>query len=111
LLVRLLALRYDPAWESYFEKRLFKKMQTTRTGKTRIAYLWGRQQGRCRVCGQLLKQEEEQWQVHHLVRRVDGGGDEQDNLELLHDNCHRQLHSQAGSDESDCVSREAFEEA
>ncbi|XGM76492.1 HNH endonuclease [Klebsiella pneumoniae] len=31
--------------------------------------------------------------VHHIIRRVDGGGDEIDNLMMLHPNCHRLLHS------------------
>jgi RNA-directed DNA polymerase len=102
---------YDPQWEGYFEERLHRKMQSTLLGRTRIAYLWREQHGRCRMCGQLMR-EDEPWQVHHRVRRVDGGGDELDNLELLHANCHRQLHSQEEvGKESRCVSQEAFEEA
>ena len=58
------------------------------------------------MCGQLMR-EEEPWQVHHRVKRTDGGGDELDNLELLHANCHRQLHSQEA--EKSCVSQEAFD--
>src|SRR5262249_2857633 len=36
---------YDPAWEAYFEDRLFKKMQSTLGGRQRIWYLWKDQQG------------------------------------------------------------------
>ena len=70
---------YDPRWELYFEERLFQKMQATLAGRGRIAYLWKEQQGRCGGCGQPLR-EGEDWQVHHRVRRTQGGGDERDNL-------------------------------
>jgi RNA-directed DNA polymerase len=101
---------YDPKWEEYFEERLYRRMQSTLTGQGRIQHLWLEQHGRCRVCGQLL-QEGEEWQVHHLVRRSHGGDDGLDNLELLHANCHRQLHSQEEETEADCVPRGALEKA
>jgi RNA-directed DNA polymerase len=101
---------YDPEWEGYFEERLFRKMQSTFEGRGRIYYLWKEQQGRCRMCGQLL-QEEEVWHVHHRVRRSHGGDDGLDNLELFHANCHRQRHSREVGTEADCVSQEAFEKA
>jgi RNA-directed DNA polymerase len=101
---------YDPEWEQYFEERLFQKMQTTLAGREQIAYLWRGQGGRCGGCGQLL-QEEEEWQIHHRVRRVDGGDDGLDNLELLHANCHRQIHSRESGTGPDRVSREAFVKA
>jgi RNA-directed DNA polymerase len=101
---------YDPQWEGYFEERLHSKMQGTLAGRGQIYWLWKEQQGRCPGCGQPL-QEEEQWQLHHKVRRSHGGDDGLDNLELLHANCHRQLHSREALTEADCVSQEAFEEA
>jgi len=101
---------YDPAWERYFEERLYQRMQATLAGRGQIAYLWKEQGGRCSGCGQLL-QEEEEWQIHHRVRRVDGGDDGLDNLELLHANCHRQIHSRESGTGPNCVSREAFEKA
>jgi RNA-directed DNA polymerase len=101
---------YDPEWEGYFEERLFRKMKSTLAGRGRINYLWREQQGRCPVCGQFM-QEEEEWHVHHRLRRTDGGSDELDNLELLHANCHRQRHSQEVGAEADCVSQEALVKA
>jgi RNA-directed DNA polymerase len=100
---------YDPAWEMYFEARLQQRMEATLAGRGQISCLWREQQGRCGGCGQLLREEEE-WHIHHKVRRSLGGGDELDNLELLHANCHRQKHSKRGCDESCCVSQEAFVE-
>ena len=99
---------YDPAWEDYFDKRLYAKMELTLVGRGQIQWLWRGQQGRCPGCGQMLR-EEEPWQVHHRIRRVDGGGDDLDNLEIYHANCHRQRHSNEAGMESDRVSREAFE--
>jgi RNA-directed DNA polymerase len=101
---------YDPEWEAYLEERLYKKMQASLKGRGHIEYLHRQQGGRCGGCGQLL-QEQEEWQIHHRVRRSLGGDDSLDNLELLHANCHRQKHSKHGGDESACVSPEALAEA
>jgi len=83
---------YDPSWEPYLEERLGWKMSQTLTGRGRIEYLWKEQQGRCRVCGQTLRLEEATWQIHHRIWRSRGGQGTYDNLELLHGNCHRQIH-------------------
>ena len=45
-------------------------------------------------CGQLLRIAEEDLHVHHRIGRSRGGPDTADNLELLHVNCHRQIHVQ-----------------
>jgi RNA-directed DNA polymerase len=100
---------YDPEWEMYFEERLQEKMMATLAGHEQIRYLWREQQRRCGGCGQLLREEEE-WHIHHRIRRSLGGGDDLDNLELLHANCHRQKHSKQSCEELCCVSREAFVE-
>jgi RNA-directed DNA polymerase len=101
---------YEPEWEAYFEGRLLREMRGTLAGQGRIYWLWKEQQGRCPVCGQPL-QEEEEWHLHHRVRRSQGGSDGLDNLELLHANCHRQRHSQGVGTEAGCVSQEAFVKA
>jgi len=101
---------YDPEWETYFEERLYRKMQSTLMGRMQIGSLHREQQGKCPMCEQPL-QEEEEWHLHHRVRRSHGGDDRLSNLELLHANCHRQRHVHDGSDESSCVSQEAFAEA
>jgi len=91
-LIRSEANPYEPAWESYYEARLHEKLSATLAGKGRARLLWEEQQGRCPLCGQLLTEESE-WQVHHIHWRVYGGGEALTNLQLLHKNCHRQLHS------------------
>jgi RNA-directed DNA polymerase len=83
---------YDPAWEVYLEARLGWQLTQTRAGRSRIESLWKEQQGRCVICGQPLRREEEDCQIHHRIWRSRGGPDTADNLELLHANCHRQIH-------------------
>lgn len=111
VLIRAAANPYDPAWEEYFEQRLTRRMLRTLAGRSRVRYLWQQQQGRCPVCGQPLTPERG-WQLHHRVWRVHGGGDQAANQELLHPNCHRQVHSQQGSmDQAAPPVEEAFDQA
>jgi RNA-directed DNA polymerase len=85
---------YDPKWELYLEARLGWQLTQTLAGRSRIEYLWKRQKGRCRVCGQPLRLAEEDCTIHHRIWRSRGGSDTVDNLELFHANCHRQIHVQ-----------------
>ena len=84
---------YDPRWELYLEARQRWKMDQTLAGRSRIVYLWKAQEGRCVLCGQPLPESDSvDWQLHHRLWRSHGDGDTVDNLELLHANCHRQIH-------------------
>ena len=85
---------YDPEWEPYLEARLGWQLAQTLTGRGRIESLWKRQEGRCVICGQPLRIAEEDCQIHHRIWRTRGGQDTADNTELLHANCHRQIHVQ-----------------
>ena len=85
---------YDPEWELYLEARWCWQLAQTRTGRSRIEFLWKVQEGRCVVCGQPLQIATEDCHIHHRIWRSDGGWDTVDNLELLHANCHRQIHVQ-----------------
>jgi RNA-directed DNA polymerase len=85
---------YDPKWELYLEARLGWQLSQTLAGRGRIEYLWKDQEGRCVVCGQPLRIAEEDLHIHHRIWRSRGGPDTADNLELLHANCHRQIHVQ-----------------
>ena len=87
---------YDPEWEPYLEERMGWQLAQTLAGRGRIEYLWKEQKGRCVVCGQPLRIAEEDCQIHHRIWRTRGGQDTADNLELLHANCHRQIHVQEG---------------
>jgi RNA-directed DNA polymerase len=85
---------YDPKWELYLEARWGWQLTQTRTGRSRFETLWKEQKGRCMACGQPLRLAEEDCQIHHRVKRTEGGQDTADNMELLHANCHRQIHVQ-----------------
>jgi len=87
---------YDPEWEAYLEGRMAWKMGHTLAGRSRIEYLWKGQDGKCLVCRQPLQAEELPWHLHHRVWRCYGGQSTWDNLELLHVNCHRQIHARKG---------------
>ena len=96
--VREQANPFDPSWAEYFETRLGFTMKSSLSGKRRLLYLWQRQDGNCPHCRQKIT-EETGWQLHHVIRRADGGGDETSNLLLLHPTCHRQLHSRVIGDQ------------
>ncbi len=99
---------YDPEWELYLEERLYWQLEGTLAGRGRIAYLWKVQGGRCVCCGQALRPSEKPWHIHHRQWRSHGGADTVDNLELVHDHCHRQIHYGSVVDGPDRVSREAL---
>jgi RNA-directed DNA polymerase len=85
---------YDPEWELYLEARRGWQLSQTRAGRSRIEFLWKVQKGRCVVCDQPLHPAEGDCHIHHRIWRSRGGPDTADNLELLHANCHRQIHVQ-----------------
>ena len=75
------------------EERLAWKLVHTLAGRGRIEYLWKGQGGQCVVCRQWLRAEDQPWHIHHRRWRCFGGQETFDNLELLHANCHRQIHA------------------
>ncbi len=91
--IRSEANPYDPAWELYLEERMAWKLGHTVAGRGQIDYLWRSQGGKCPVCRQPMPVEEKPWHIHHRVWRCFGGRTTFDNLELLHANCHRQIHA------------------
>ena len=85
---------YAPEDEMYFEQRLEYAWRRSDEGKRKTLTLWLAQSKRCPMCRQLITFESG-WNIHHVIERHKGGGDELGNLVLLHPNCHRQLHSEA----------------
>ncbi|BAU50230.1 RNA-directed DNA polymerase [Sulfurifustis variabilis] len=83
---------FDPTWDEYFEIRLGWKMRRTLAGRRKLSWLWTKQDGRCPQCRQPITNKSG-WHLHHKVWRCHGGSDKLSNLELVHENCHRQKHS------------------
>ncbi|MGL4667183.1 MAG: group II intron maturase-specific domain-containing protein [Saezia sp.] len=91
--IRAEANPFDPAWETYFEKRISYKMMVTLHGQKKLLRFWYDQHGQCPICQQRITKETG-WNLHHLIRRVDGGKNTNANQVMLHPNCHNQVHSQ-----------------
>ncbi|EBV5086647.1 HNH endonuclease [Salmonella enterica subsp. enterica serovar Ball] len=83
---------FDPEWETYFEARISNKMQNSLKGRRKLYNLWVNQKGKCAVCHQLITSESG-WHVHHMIRRTDGGSNENSNLLMVHPTCHNQIHA------------------
>jgi RNA-directed DNA polymerase len=83
---------YHPAWEIYFEARESKHMAHTLSGLKSLLYLWRIQRGKCAACGDPITRETG-WHNHYVVSKVLGGSAGASNRQLLHPECHRQLHS------------------
>jgi len=90
--IKAYANPYDPQWESYFEKRVSRKMYLSLKGKKKLQNVWFRQEGKCPICHQYITKDTG-WETHHVIPRVEGGKDTPMNLTMLHPNCHRQIHS------------------
>lgn len=89
--IRADANPYLPEHEDYFADRVDRKMRTHLEGRRKLTWIWKGQQGKCSMCGEKITRETG-WHLHHIVRRTDGGSDKCSNLEMLHPNCHNQLH-------------------
>ena len=92
--IRFEANPYDKQWESYFEKRLKYKMYNSLSGDKKLQIIWNKQKGKCPVCKQSVTTETD-WDVHHVLPKSKGGDDRLSNLQMLHINCHKQIHSRS----------------
>ena len=82
---------YDSEDEEYFEQRINNKMLNKFAGKHMLTYLYKRQKGLCKVCGERITGQTG-WNAHHLTPKYLGGGWVAKNLVLLHPVCHVQVH-------------------
>ncbi|WP_078859795.1 group II intron reverse transcriptase/maturase [Streptomyces rubellomurinus] len=99
----------DPELQDYWKQRTRKRLPETESRTVlQLAY---RQKGLCTLCGTDLiegagydpddVQDWAKWftasiraiHVHHLVYRSKGGSNHRSNLEVIHAECHRQLHA------------------
>ena len=111
--IRSAANPYDPAWELYLEERSVLEAGAIRWRVEAGSSTSGREQeGRCVVCGQMLRVEEQPWHIHHRIWRSRGGGDDVRQPGVVA----RQLpsadpHRKEMLTELGCVSRGAFVKA
>jgi RNA-directed DNA polymerase len=84
---------YDPAYETYFEKREGDHMAATFRGTRTLRFLWYVQRGFCPVCNLRITRITG-WRLHYCVPRVSGGSTSADNRVLLHPECHDRVHRQ-----------------
>jgi RNA-directed DNA polymerase len=87
------ACPYDMTWEPYFEERKIQKVKNDLALYGRVKKLWQAQKGKCPICqGDFTS--ETGWHMHRVIPKLHGGKETLSNLQLLHPNCHRQLHNQ-----------------
>lgn len=86
---------FDPAWEPYFEARALKKMREEEAHH-QTRKLFQRQKAICPECHQRLT-EQQPWNIHHIIPKVEGGPDTFENLMLLHQMCHTRLHARSSN--------------
>jgi RNA-directed DNA polymerase len=84
---------YDMTWEPYFEKRSILKTKGDRALNEWVKKLWQAQEGKCPICQEKITRKTG-WNKHRIIPGLLGGKYILSNLQLLHPNCHRQLHSQ-----------------
>jgi RNA-directed DNA polymerase len=84
---------YDPAYETYFEKREAGHMAATFRGTQTLRFLWKFQRGLCPVCSLRITRITG-WRLHHCVPRAMGGSTSAENRVLLHPECHDRVHRQ-----------------
>jgi RNA-directed DNA polymerase len=108
--VRSDANPYDPAYETYFEKREGDHMRNTFRGSRLLRYLWCEQRGLCPVCDTNITRLSG-WRLHYCVPRVTGGSRSAENRVLLHPECHDRVHRLGFSVSKPRLRSEAFRRA
>jgi RNA-directed DNA polymerase len=82
---------YDPAYETYFEKREEAHMRESFRGTRILRFLWYEQSGLCPVCNLKITRTTG-WRLHYCVSRTMGGSTSAENCLLLHPECHDRVH-------------------
>lgn len=80
---------YNPSQRTYWEK-CYNRQTIKIANSTRKRKLLQRQQGKCGLCELVIRPEEE-YEIHHIVPRSEGGTDLLTNLLLVHAHCHQQI--------------------
>jgi RNA-directed DNA polymerase len=86
---------YDKEALGYWEKRE-QKLAKDQMYSKRMERLWKRQKGLCSTCEEALTATDigkSKVHTHHCLPRSQGGDDSLNNLERLHEECHRKIHT------------------
>jgi RNA-directed DNA polymerase len=102
--VRSDANPYDPAYETYFEKREADHLRDTFRGSRLLRFLWYEQRGLCPVCKTKITRPTG-WCLHYCIPRVMGGSRSATNRVLLHPECHDRVHLLKLSVSKPCLSQ------
>lgn len=82
-------------WKEFSELAICGKRDKKRYADTLDKLtLWDSQQGKCAICGKDMRYQDGVV-AHHVTLHANGGKTDVDNLELVHDACHRKSHNQA----------------
>lgn len=96
LKVKSYANPYSAADEPYFEWRMQLQLSEKWEGRRLLDFIFKRQRGKCAYCGEPIDLNTG-WHVHHIQQRMLGGKSTEDNLVILHPNCHTSVHANAFS--------------
>ena len=88
---------YDktPETQEYWKKREYINAYN-QIFSVRMQRLYKEQQGKCSYCKEPMTKgqvENQELHVHHMLPRSLGGTENYNNLQLLHNECHRELHA------------------
>jgi RNA-directed DNA polymerase len=97
----------NPALNKYWAERNAKHGKSYYAQGSKLHLIAERQGWSCLVCDCLLFNGES-IHIHHSQRIVDGGGEEDSNLQILHAECHRHLHG--GRVQMKCGRLEPYDE-
>ena len=83
----------NPTLKNFWKERQTKKSQYP--NKNMKGKLWKRQKGHCPICNDHINNGEKT-HIHHIVPKSQGGDNTLKNLSIIHEICHRQIHSRHG---------------
>ena len=88
---------YDktPDTQEYWKQREYTNA-FNQIYSVKMSRLYKGQQGKCSYCKELMTKEQvvnQELHAHHMLPRSLGGIEDQSNLRLLHNECHRELHA------------------
>lgn len=89
--IRSEAIIFDKTQELYFENRDIRKWKRNGKFANNLKLLREQQYSKCPICGKLMFLKDKV-ELHRKVYKTSGGNDTLENLQLVHSDCHRQLH-------------------